>query len=320
MKLTVDKVLVTGGAGFIGSHTVDALMEHGARVWVLDDLRSGFRNNLRRWVGDPNLHFIKGTVLNYAVLDRLVRRVDGVVHLAAIVSTDISLRDPSLTNLVNVSGTLNVLNSCLKHRVERLVYASSSSVYGDAKSFRVKETAANNPLNPYGVSKLAAEKYCRAYSRSFGIKTVSLRYFNVYGERQSHSEYSGVVAIFAKKLLTHSRPTIFGSGRQKRDFIHVSDVARANLLALESDRAAGQAFNVGTGRSVSVLHLLHLLMKITGTTGIRPLFKEERKGDIRNSCADMAESKRVLHFHPSIEFETGLEMLTQWLRAKSVEI
>jgi UDP-glucose 4-epimerase len=316
MKLTFDKVLVTGGAGFVGSHTVDALMENGARAWVLDNLSSGSLSNLRRWSGDPNFHFVRGTVLNSNTVSRLVGKVDGVIHLAAVVSTEISLRNPALTHLVNVSGTLNVLNSGLKNQVQKIVFASSSSVYGDSKSAHVKETEPNNPLNPYGVSKLAAEKYCQAYNRSFGIKTVSLRYFNVYGERQSHSEYSGVVAIFANKLLNGSRPTIFGSGRQRRDFIHVSDVARANLMALQSDRGAGQAFNVGTGRAISVLTLFHLLANITGSSEIRPIHRKERRGDIKNSCADMSTSERVLQFHPQTDIEYGLEMLVKWLQAK----
>ena len=316
MKLTFDKVLVTGGAGFIGSHTVDALMESGARVWVLDDLRSGAFSNLNRWGEDLRFRFVRGTVLNSNVVSRLVGKVDGVVHLAAIVSTEISLRDPTLTDHVNVSGTLNVLNSGLKHRVQKIVYASSSSVYGDSKSAHVKETEPNNPLNPYGVSKLAAEKYCQAYYHSLGLKTTSLRYFNVYGERQSHTEYSGVVAIFANKLLRRSRPRIFGSGRQRRDFIHVSDVARANLMALQSDRSVGQAFNVGTGRATSVLALFHSLASITGATEIKPIYRKERPGDIRNSCADTSKSERVLHFQPETNFESGLEMLVKWLQAK----
>jgi len=308
------RVLVTGGAGFIGSHTVDLLMKRGAEVWVLDDMSSGSLPNLSHWRGNQRLHVKVGTVLNYKLLEQMSQKVDAILHLAALVSPTISVRNPEQTNAVNVTGTLNVLRAAKESDLQRVVFASSSSVYGRSKNGRITEDAQLNPISPYGVSKLAAEKYCKAYYEMFDLPTISLRYFNVYGERQSANPYSGVIAIFARNILQGRRPTIFGDGKQTRDFIHVSDVAKANVLALETERGLGEAFNIGTGLRTSILELATALARISGRPGIRPIFDKPRIGDIKHSCANPSKARRVLRFVPAVGLTSGLARLTHWMK------
>jgi UDP-glucose 4-epimerase len=309
VALKYDRVLVTGGAGFIGSHTVDALLEQGVQTWVLDDLSSGSLSNLKRWRRCREFRFTQGSVVNRRIVEAHARRVDAIVHLAAVVSPYISVHNPDRVNEVNVTGTLNVLTAGIKHDVNRIVFASSSSVYGNQGSGRMRETAPRRPITPYGVSKLAGEEYCRVFHNSHGLPTISLRYFNVYGERQSSNPYSGVIAIFAKQLANRRRPIIYGNGSQTRDFVHVSDVARANLLALQSSRGLGEAFNIGTGRAISILQLHQMLSELVGRTHLKPIFRAHRPGDIRNSCADMRSTERILRFRTEVELRNGLHDL-----------
>jgi len=304
-----DRVLVTGGAGFVGSHTVDALLESGVDTWVLDDLSSGTLRNLLERIHDPKLHIVRGDIRNFTKVRRLVGKVDAIVHLAAQVSPYVSIRHPDITNATNVDGTLNVLRAATAEKIQKVVFASSSSVYGEAKTRHVTEDTPPNPITPYGVSKLSGEKYCGAFYRTYGLPTVSLRYFNVYGERQSSNPYSGVIAIFAKALASGRRPIIFGDGYQTRDFIHVSDVARANLTALQRNTGLGRAFNIGTGRATTIRQLFRLLSQITDRKRIQPIFREERSGDIRNSCADMSITRSALKYTPRIDLRPGLERL-----------
>lgn len=305
MQLGYDKVLVTGGLGFIGSHTVDALLENDAKVWVLDDVSTGQIRNLSRWRNNRSLKVARASILDYRALEAITRRVDGIVHLAAVVSPQVSMKTPEVTNETNVTGTLNVLKAALKSQVHRIVFASSSSVYGDAKSRMINEDCPTNPITPYGVSKLAAEKYCQAFWTAFELESVSLRYFNVYGERQSSNPYSGVIAIFAQKIKKGLRPTIYGNGRQTRDFIHVSDVARANLLALRNSRGIGEAFNIGTGVPSSINELFSKLLRILNKN-VRPIYKDERPGDIEHSCADTSKAQKYLRFTSTVTLQEGL--------------
>jgi UDP-glucose 4-epimerase len=316
---TYDDVLVTGGAGFIGSHTVDALLDREVRVWVLDDLSTGRLQNLRRWEKNRRFHFKHGTVTNYRTVESLAHRVDSVIHLAAIVSPNVSLRQPELVNRVNIDGTLNVLRATLKKGVKRVVFASSSSVYGNAKSTRISENTPLNPITPYGVSKLSAEKYCQVYHDTYGLEVVSLRYFNVYGPRQSANPYSGVIAFFATELLKKRRPVIYGNGGQTRDFVYVTDVARANALALQTRIGVGMALNVGTGRATAIKDLFRLLSTITGRQNIQPRFAGERPGDIRDSRANISRIKSHLDFCPEVNLPAGLKRLVDSLTAKKIQ-
>lgn len=309
MRLTYDRVLVTGGMGFIGSHTVDALLQNEAEVWILDDLSSGRSRNLARWKNDTRLHFRRGTITKFRSVESLTRKVDAVIHLAAVVSPFISVTRPQTTNGVNVSGTLNVLQAALKNRIDRVVFASSSSVYGNTRSLLISEDAKLNPITPYGVSKLSAEKYCEVFSEQHDLNTISLRYFNAYGERQSSNPYSGVIAIFADRLAKARRPLIFGDGRQTRDFVHVSDVARANVLALHSKRGKGHSFNVGTGVATTISKLAQTLMDLTDRRDLAPIHQKSREGDIRNSCADVTKAQRILNFRARIPLKEGLGLL-----------
>jgi UDP-glucose 4-epimerase len=308
-----DRVLVTGGAGFIGSHTVDLLLESGTSVWVLDNLSSGRMSNLTRWKGERKLHFSRTAITNPKAVNESVRKVEAVIHLAAAVSPFISVRRPDVTNEINVTGTINILRAASASKVDKVVFASSSSVYGNSEFAKIPEHAPNNPITPYGVSKLAGEKYCSAFYRTYGLRTVALRYFNVYGERQQDNPYSGVIAIFANKLRKGLRSTIFGDGRQTRDFIHVSDVARANLLALRSIKGIGGAFNIGTGKKTSIKELYSMIAQTLGK-GIKPLTAPERAGDIRNSCANTHAAKQYLEFKSRVKLHWGLERLLEYLQ------
>lgn len=310
------RVLVTGGAGFIGSHTVDLLLNRGAEVWVLDDLSSGSLGNLELCKRNPKFHFRKGSVTQYGLLDSLTKRTDAIIHLAAIVSPYFSVKKPEIVNEVNVSGTLNVLRAALKNKIEITVFASSSSVYGNQSTLPISEDNPLHPVTPYGVSKLAGEKYCGSYYRTYGLNTVSLRYFNVYGERQSANSYSGVIAIFAKRLAHGAPPTIHGDGEQTRDFIHVSDVATANLRALQAHSGLGEAFNIGTGVATTINHLYSLLAGMYGKTEIAPVHADTRPGDIRESYANIGRARNILGFEPKIELSEGLHALISSLRPK----
>jgi UDP-glucose 4-epimerase len=303
------RVLVTGGAGFIGSHTVDLLLNEGAEVWVLDDLSSGSSGNLKRWKGKLKLHFRKNTVTQYRVVESLAKKVDAIVHLAAVVSPYFSVKRPEIVNEANVSGTLNVLRAALKNKLQKTVFASSSSVYGNQNALPISEDNPLDPVTPYGVSKLAGEKYCGAFYRTYGLSTIALRYFNVYGERQSANPYSGVIAIFAKHLSKGLRPTICGDGEQTRDFIHVSDVVAANLQALRASNGTGEAFNVGTGRATKISELASLLAELVGRPEIFSTHSPDRPGDIRHSYANITRAREVLRFQPKVELKEGLKLL-----------
>jgi UDP-glucose 4-epimerase len=310
MQLTFDRVLVTGGAGFIGSHTVDALVMNGAKVWVLDDLSTGRLKNLRKWRNEPAVRFTKGSITREKTIESMARKVEAIIHLAALVSPNISVRNPGLTNEINVSGTLNVLRAALRNDVQKVVFASSSSVYGNAKTRSISEDAPLNPITPYGASKLAGEKYCLAYYSSYDLRTISLRYLNVYGERQSSNPYSGVIAIFARKLRDGRPPIIYGDGNQTRDFIYVSDVARANLLALTTTKGIGESFNVGTGRATSIKQLCRILVNMTGKD-VKAVFQKARPGDIRHSCANINKARVDLNFEPKVSLRQGLRIMLE---------
>jgi UDP-glucose 4-epimerase len=301
--------LVTGGAGFIGSHLVAALLQRNDQVRVLDNFSTGKRSNIDLFgeaVRDGALQVIEGDVRDVETVRHALKGVDYVLHLAAVVSVPQSMVDPQLTHAVNVEGTLNVLNAARHFDVKRVVLSSSCSVYGDNDDLPLKETSLTKPMSPYAATKLMGEIYCQTYQRAYGLPTACLRYFNIYGPRQDpNGDYAAVIPKFVDRMKTGQAPTIFGDGEQTRDFVHVSDVVRANLLACWRDEAIGRVFNIGSGDGVSMLRLVDALNQIQGRH-IAPQFAPERLGDIRHSRGDGTYSAAVLGFTPQMALIDGL--------------
>ncbi|MEM2522658.1 MAG: SDR family oxidoreductase [Candidatus Bathyarchaeia archaeon] len=307
--MSVLKVLVTGGAGFIGSHMVDRLLADGFEVIVLDNLRSGRLENVDHHMGRRGFRFVHGDIRDVNLVKRLVSDVDYVVHLAALVSVPESLRDPVLTYDINVNGTLNLLKACVGRDVKRFVYASSCAVYGDAVDLPIKETCPARPISPYGASKLKAENCVLEYFENFGLESVCLRYFNVYGPRQVHSEYSGVITQFINRIKRDLSLIIFGDGEQTRDFVHVEDVVEASMLALKREKVAGEVFNIGTGLATSINQLAHMLLELANRNDLKILHVEARKGEVRHSVADVSKAREKLGYKPKVELRNGLKKL-----------
>jgi nucleoside-diphosphate-sugar epimerase len=306
------RYLVTGGAGFIGSHIVDELVRRQQEVVVLDDLSSGKATNLRS-VGEQ-IDFRRGSVTELDAVRKACDGVDYVVHLAARTSVPQSIKDPIDTNLVNVDGTLNVLVAAREARVKRFVFAASSAAYGDSLSLPKIETMAPAPISPYGITKYVGELYAQVFGRTDGLENVSVRYFNVFGPRQDpSSQYSGVLSRFMLAVLRQEPPVIFGDGQQSRDFIYVSNVVDITLRACEARDVSGLVFNAGTGTRISLNEVLHLLSKITGQS-LQPKYENPRAGDIRDSQADIAMARRVLGYEPRFPFEEGLRRTWEWYK------
>ena len=312
----VDRVLVTGGAGFIGSHLVDRLMGEGFEVVVLDDFSSGKGENLNQHFGKANFCLVEGDVRNKADVRKALKGVDVVFHLAAIVSVDFSVKNPLLVNEVNVDGTLNVLRESLKAGVKRFVYASSCAVYGEPVHLPINEEHPAKPLSPYGVSKLAAEHYCRVFHEVYGLETVCLRFFNVYGSRQVIGPYSGVVMNFIDRLKCGKQPIIYGDGEQTRDFVFVKDVADACAGAMRCEDCVGEVINVGSGMETSINELANVLVGLFGLRDVTPVYAEPKAGDIRRSCADLSKAERLLGYKPSKSLVEGLATLLKELGVK----
>ncbi len=307
-------VLVTGAAGFIGSNLVDALLADGARVVGLDNMFNGRMENLDAASASPRFTFVKGDVRDMDFLLGAMKGIDVVYHEAAFTSVPQSIKMPQLCNDVNVGGMVNVLNAARVRDVKRVVFASSSAVYGDTPTLPKHEEMPLHPISPYGVSKLAAEAYCTAYHHVYGLETVSLRYFNVFGSRQKDSPYSGVIAIFLAKILKGENPTIFGDGKQSRDFTYVKDVVRANLLAGTSAKAAGKAINVASGKPITMNELTRIMFKACGKEHLEILYADKRAGDILHSFADIALAKQALDFTPEYDAVSGFEDLVNIIK------
>jgi len=312
--LAYSKILVTGGAGFIGSHLVDKLLDGGFEVTVLDNLSTGTVENLSSHNGDENFHFVKGDVCNSEIVRHIVKDVDAVFHEAAIASVTHSLEDPVFTDHVNVGGTLNLLSASLNSHVKRFVYASSCAVYGDTKRPPHNEEVLPSPLSPYAASKVSAESYCRAFYKAYGLEAVSLRLFNVYGPRQSSGTYGGVIEQFLDRLLKGEEPVIFGDGAQTRDFVHVSDVVEAHMLALEKKNAVGEVINIASGVATSINKLAQLLTEIVGGRELKPFYSGPRRGDVRHSQGDIAKAENSLGYTPKISLEEGLRKYVEFRR------
>jgi UDP-glucose 4-epimerase len=307
------RYLVTGGAGFIGSNTVDELVRRGHDVVVLDDLSTGKAENLIEVQEKVELR--RHSVTDLDRLREACRGVDYVLHLGARTSVPRSVKDPLETNRVNVDGTLNVLVAARDAKVKRVVFAGSSSVYGETPTLPKREDMPAAPISPYGLSKLAGEIYGQVFQRCYGLEFVSLRYFNVFGPRQDPgSPYSGVLSLFNAALLTGTQPTVYGDGEQSRDFTYVGNAVEANLLACESKRAAGLAINIGTGSRYTLNQTLTLLEKITGRPA-KAKYGPPREGDIHDSQADISRAKDVLGYNPRFGFEEGLKNTWEWFCA-----
>ena len=312
------RYLVTGGAGFIGSHTVDELIRRGHDVVVLDDLSTGTAENLAKV--KTKIEFLKYSITDAAKLREACRGVDFVIHLAARTSVPQSMTDPGDTNRVNVDGTLNVLMAARDAKVKRVVFAGSTAVYGDTPILPTNENTPPTPISPYGASKLAAETYGQVFGRSYGLEFVSLRYFNVFGPRQDPSSpYSGVLSRFHAALLGGTQPIVFGDGGQSRDFVYVGNVVEANLLACEAKDAPGLVINIGTGTRHTLNQTLASLERITGRPA-NARYAPPREGDIRDSQADITRARKVLGYNPRIGFEEGLKHTWEWFcKSQSVE-
>jgi len=307
------RYLVTGGAGFIGSHTVDELVRRSHDVVVLDDLSTGKIENLAQV--SSIIQFTKATIVNMDALREACLGADCVIHLAAQTSVPRSVTDPIETNLINVNGTLNLLVAARDAKVKRVVFASSCAVYGKSAALPICEHAELGPISPYGLSKQIGEAYGRMFQELYGLEFVALRYFNVFGPRQDPgSPYSGVLSLFNAALLSETQPTIYGDGEQSRDFVYVENVVHAILLAAESKTAPGLTINIGTGNRYTLNQTLALLEKITGRPA-RAQYAQPRQGDIRDSQADISLAKEKLGYLPRIAFEEGLKRTWEWFCA-----
>jgi len=298
------RFLITGGAGFIGSHIVKRLVGEGAVVRVVDNLSTGQvarLENLR-----CSIEYVEADLADNLVSDEVVKDVDYVLHQAAIPSVQRSVCDPIGTNRANVTATLNLLESCRKAKVRRFVYAASSSAYGDTEVLPKSEEMPPNPLSPYALQKLAGEHYCKLYYSLYGLETVCLRYFNVFGPGQDpHSEYSAVIPKFISKLLINELITVYGDGEQSRDFTYVENVVDANLLALQATKACGKVLNVGCGERITLNTLIQLLEEIVGVKA-KVSYSASKPGDVRHSLADINLARRLLEYEPKVMVKEGL--------------
>ncbi|HKP81485.1 MAG TPA: SDR family oxidoreductase [Pyrinomonadaceae bacterium] len=307
--------LVTGGAGFIGSHIAAALTRDGARVRVLDDLSTGHRENIDEIGGDVD--FIQGSVANEELLNKVLENVELVFHEAAIPSVPRSVEAPRQTHIASVDGTFSLLVAARDRGVRRVVYAASSSAYGDQPTLPKSEEMRPDPLSPYAVAKLVGEYYCRAFTRVYGLETVSLRYFNVFGPRQDPgSQYSGVVSRFISVLLSNERPVIYGDGEQSRDFTYIDNVVFANLSAAAAKEASGKVINVANGQRITLNQLLAELKELMGQQDVTAEYLEPRVGDVRHSLADITMARELLGYESKVDLREGLHRTIDWFKSK----
>jgi nucleoside-diphosphate-sugar epimerase len=307
------RVLVTGGAGFIGSHVVEALTALGASVVVLDNLAGGSRENIAPFKPE----FIQSSILDESAVERATADCKFVFHLAALGSVPHSVARPREYHDVNVTGTLNVLEAARAARVQRVMFSASSSAYGETPQLPKVESIAPSPLSPYAANKVAGEAMLAAWSASFGMDTVSLRYFNIFGPRQNaNSAYAAVIAAFAKALIAGDPPTIYGDGSQSRDFTFVDNAVHANLLAARSGKPlGGGVINIACGRRINLNQLAPLMAGLLGKPDLKPVYAAERAGDVKHSLADLSRAKSMLGYEPIVDFETGLKPTVEWYRA-----
>jgi nucleoside-diphosphate-sugar epimerase len=306
------RYLITGGAGFIGSNLARRLIDLGEEVVIIDDFSTGKRENLED-IAD-SVKVVEGDICDIATVREATEGADYVLHHAAVVSVPRSIEDPLRSNAVNIDGTLNCLEAAREAGVKRFVYAASSSAYGDSAELPKREDTVPNPLSPYGVAKLVGEMYCKVYYDIYGLETVSLRYFNIFGPYQDpHSQYAAVIPIFITKLLQGERPVIYGDGEQSRDFTFIENAVEANLGAVRSGKAPGHVVNVACGSRFTLNSMLEKLRDLTGST-IDAIYADPRPGDIKHSQGDITVAADLLGYDPKISFEEGLRQTVEWFR------
>ena len=303
--------LVTGGAGFIGSHIASALAASGARVRIIDDLSTGYRENVAEIGSDVDL--VQGSVADEQSLDKALEDVELVFHEAAIPSVPRSVENPRQTHIASVESTFSLLLAARDKKVRRVIYAASSSAYGDQPTLPKSEGMLPDPLSPYAVAKLVGEYYCQAFTRVYGLETVSLRYFNVFGPRQDpSSHYSGVISRFIAALLTDQQPVIYGDGEQSRDFTYIDNVVDANLKAAETSKGIGLVINIANGQRISLNQLLQELKSLTGRPNVNAVYEDPRPGDVMHSLADISRARELLGFEPQVGLREGLRLTIDW--------
>jgi nucleoside-diphosphate-sugar epimerase len=311
-EIEMANVLVTGGAGFIGSNLTEALLQRGHFVRVLDDFSTGKRENLIFDEAYPSLEIIEGDIRDLMTCQKAVNRIEYVFHQAALPSVQRSVEDPEKSNAINVGGTLNILIAARDKRVKRVIYASSSSIYGDTPTLPKHEEMPPNPLSPYALQKYIGEQYCRLFNQLYGLDTISLRYFNIFGPKQDpNSIYSAVIPRFIDALLHGRSPIIFGDGEQSRDFTYIENVVQANLLAMSAKHLHGEAINIACGKRTSLNQLLNVLEEIVGSK-LSPVYEESRQGDVRHSLADIRKGKEILNYEPKVGIEVGLKKTVEF--------
>jgi nucleoside-diphosphate-sugar epimerase len=304
--------LVTGGAGFIGSNIVHELVEKGKKVRVIDNLSTGNIKNLKELISE--IEFVEGDICDLPAVEKVMKGIDFVFHQAALPSVPRSINDPLASNENNVTGTLNILLAARDNRVKRVIFAGSSSAYGDNPILPKKEDMIPSPLSPYALTKLAGEYYCRIFSDVYGLETITLRYFNVFGPRQNpKSQYAAVIPKFIESLLFENTPVIYGDGEQTRDFTFIKNVVSANILATEAQKTQGEVVNIATFSRISLNQLLKELMEITGKE-IKPQYDPPRKGDVKHSLADISRAKELLGYIPEIDLKEGLKRTVTWMQ------
>ena len=303
----MSKVLITGGAGFIGSNLTEALLQKGHFVRVLDDFSTGKRENLIFDKAYPSPEIIEGDIRDFSACRKAMDRIEYVFHQAALPSVQRSIEDPETSNAVNVGGTLNILLAAKEIGVKRVIYASSSSIYGDTPTLPKHEEMPPNPLSPYALQKFIGEQYCRLFYQLYGLETISLRYFNIFGPKQDpNSLYSAVIPKFIDALVQGRPPVIFGDGEQSRDFTYIENVVQANLLAMSAEHVHGEAINIACGKRISLNQLLNILKEILGSK-VSPLYQEPRIGDVKHSLADIRKGKKIINYEPKVGVEIGLK-------------
>jgi UDP-glucose 4-epimerase len=310
------KVLVTGGAGFIGANLTEALLKRGHQVRILDNFSTGKRENLVFDESYPSLEIIDGDICDLNLCQRAMKDIEYVFHQAALPSVQRSIEDPLTSHSVNVGGTLNILLAAKNAGVKRLIYASSSSVYGDTPTLPKREEMPPNPLSPYALQKYVGEQYSRLFYQLYGFETISLRYFNIFGPKQDpNSIYSAVIPRFIDLLLQGRPPVIFGDGEQSRDFTYIDNVVQANLLAMSKEQLNGEVVNIACGKRTSLNQLLNILKHILGSK-VSPVYQGSRKGDVKHSLADINKGKQFLNYEPQVEIEIGLKKTVEYFQKR----